>query len=971
MTRGGKLFLSGCLSVFMLLGGWAASAEAEEDALQTLRVGYVPGTGFLEENRPGHMMGNSFEYMEFLAEYGEWQFEYVPCATWWEAGAKLESGEVDILPAMPGDYNSLPFAQRVDHVVARFPMELVVQDNLQKNALRLGTLDYNYPIPSLPAVAKAEGFTYELVEFHDAVEMEKAFSQRYIDGYVDAMLHPEKPDHVLAIFDRVSYRLMVRSDRKELLAKLNYCMDQLLLDQPNIRNRLNDKYGRAKGFPLVLTPEEREFLKNKEKLSVAVLMRQKPYLYKDENGEWQGVIPAVLQQIAGDTGVQIEILEADSLEDVKRMVRRGSVDFVADVPCDFSWLKDLGLAPTQPYMDVHYVQVWRRGNNYLSSPRVAAVRDSFHTKEFVEMSYKEEQILYCDTIEECLKAVSDGKADVTYAPRGMVPHLVESAQVYNLEAETESRFAESVSLGILREADPRLWHILNKEINHLPPGLVNNAAINVAKDTTYHWNPMWLLHHYPLQTSLVILAIMGTALLVFWNRTRMRKRHIEAIQYMAYTNLRYRLPNLLWLENRMEEIREHMKQEPAREPEELMYAVVFDMNSKSSAVEVYGRDLLDRHLRSVAEKLKAKEWVSEVVAGADAGQLVAVCKAGGEGAIRNLVTEAVEEFGYLETAEARVSMHLRAGICPLLKDDFLQEITDRAGTACRELQGRESVRFYDEALKEQLALEQRIEANMEKALERGEFKAWYQPKYDIETRRIVGAEALVRWQSEEMGFMPPGKFIPIFEQNGFVMAVDFALLVQTFELQKRRLAEGKPTVPISVNQSRLHITEEGYLDKMREIVDKYRLPPGLVELEVTETMFGDFDHESHREKAAGVMGELHKLGFTLSLDDFGSGFSSFTMLDYLPLDTMKIDRSILVASDHSERMRHILGNIIELGRTIDMKVICEGIETGEQEKMLLELGCRYGQGYLNSKPLPEQEFIEFLERRNGEVGWDC
>lgn len=970
MVKGGKQLSAIGLSVLMLVVGWLGTAEAEEDALQTLRVGYVPGTGFLEENRPGHLLGNSFEYMEFLAEYGSWKFEYVPCATWWEAGAKLESGAIDILPAMPGNYKSLPFAERVDHVVARFPMELVVQDNLEKKNLRLGTLDYNYPIPALPDVARAEGFTYELVEFHDATEMEKAFSQRYIDGYVDAMLHPEKPDHVLSLFDRVSYRLLVRKDRKDLLAKLNYCMDQLLLDQPNIRNRLNDKYGRSKGFPLVLNPEERAYLKAKGKMAVAVLMHQKPYLYKDGEGVWQGVIPAVLRQIARDTGVEIEILEAESLEEVRRMVRRGSVDFVADVPCDFSWLRDLGLAPTQPYMDVHYVQVWRQGANHLQHPRVAAVQDSFHTKEFVELTYKEEQITYYSTMEECLKAVSDGKADVTYAPRGMVPHLVESAQVYNLEAETESQYAEAVSLGIRREADPRLWHILNKEINHLPPGLINNAASNVLRDTDYHWNPKWLLHHYPLQTSLVILVLMGIVVGIFWYRTYMRRRHINAIQHMAYTNMRYMLPNLLWLDSKMAEIQERMAQELEANPGLRMYIVVFDMNSKSSTVEVYGRELLDRQLCDVAYKLQAKDWIFEAVAGSDAGQIVSVCRAEGDHAIRALVTEAVEELGYLEAAETRVSLHLQAGICCMQKDDFMLEITDRASTACHELGGgMESVHFYDEELKEQLALEQRIEANMEKALERGEFKAWYQPKYDIETRRIVGAEALVRWQSAEMGFMPPGKFIPIFEQNGFVMAVDFALLIQTFELQKRRLSEGKHVVPISVNQSRLHITEEGYLDKMREIVDKYKLPPGLVELEVTETMFGDFDQETYRENAARVMGELHKLGFTLSLDDFGSGFSSFTMLDYLPLDAMKIDRSILVASDNSERMQHILGNVINLGKTIDMKVICEGIETREQEELLLKLGCRYGQGYLNSKPLPEKDFIEFIEQRNAEVGW--
>ena len=287
---------------------------------------------------------------------------------------------------------------------------------------------------------------------------------------------------------------------------------------------------------------------------------------------------------------------------------------------------------------------------------------------------------------------------------------------------------------------------------------------------------------------------------------------------------------------------------------------------------------------------------------------------------------------------------------------------DRATAAARE--GTDDVRIFDGALEEQLHLQQQIESSMEKALEAGEFHAWYQPKYDIETKRVIGAEALVRWISHDMGFMPPGKFIPLFETNGFVIPVDYCLLEQAFALQKERLAAGKEVVPISVNQSRLHITEEGYLDKMKAIVDKYRLPKGLIELELTETVFGDFDQLGAQRQAADIVHALHDMGFSISVDDFGSGYSSFTMLNFLPLDVMKIDRSLLVATDDSQRMRNILGNVIRLGKTLRMQIICEGIETKEQEDLLLELGCRMGQGYIFSKPLPKDDFEKFLDAKN-------
>ena len=164
------------------------------------------------------------------------------------------------------------------------------------------------------------------------------------------------------------------------------------------------------------------------------------------------------------------------------------------------------------------------------------------------------------------------------------------------------------------------------------------------------------------------------------------------------------------------------------------------------------------------------------------------------------------------------------------------------------------------------------------------------------------------------------------------------------------------------------MTEEGYLDKIKAIIDKYQLSPtGLIELEVTETVFGDFDQKSNQKRAADIISKLHEMGFTISVDDFGSGYSSFMMLNHLPMDVMKIDRSLLDASDDSNRMRSILANVIKLGRSLNMQVICEGIETPEQEELLLELGCHYGQGFLNAKPMPLKDFIAFFEKRNAEV----
>ena len=378
--------------------------------------------------------------------------------------------------------------------------------------------------------------------------------------------------------------------------------------------------------------------------------------------------------------------------------------------------------------------------------------------------------------------------------------------------------------------------------------------------------------------------------------------------------------------------------------------------------------MIDKKFKEMASILKNSENVLEVAAGIDVENLICFCKAESVEEIEEWAENVVEDFSYIDTADAkaRIVVHTRAGIANYTSKIYIQQAIDRALAACHN-KANDYVKIFDEQMEESLTTRHMIESRMEQALRDGEFKAFYQPKYDIKTRKIVGAEALIRWISPETGFMPPGKFIPLFEENGFVIQVDYFILEETFKLQQKRLAEGKEVVPISVNQSRLHMTEENYLEKMKAIVEKYNIPTGLIELEITETMFGDFDNKASQRNAMEIVRGLHELGFSLSVDDFGSGYSSFSLLGSLPMEVMKIDRSVLTGADTSERMKEILAYVIKLGHALKMEVLCEGIETREQENLLMSLGCNLGQGFLNAKPMPVDDFIDFFEKRNSEV----
>ena len=986
MTKNIKIFLGAMLIAGGLFCSHLESAPVTENAIReptgaetkipteeevskfigTVKVGYVKDTGFLKEDRPGHKVGYGYEYMEFLANYAHCNFDYVEFENWKSLTEAIGRGEVDVAPGMPGDYHQLTNTTRTDHVIGRFPMQIIIGKNGIKPHMKIGNLASNYPTPGFPGIAQSENFTYEIVTFNGIKSMKDALEKGEIDGCIEPMITPHQNENVIALFDRQSYRLSVRNDRPDLLRVMNLAMDQLLLNQSNIRDKLNQKYMRVDGFPLILSKSEKDYLAERKKLRTAIFLHRQPYAYYNNNGELIGLFPDIIKKIEQDLNIEVELVPTKTVAETSELVKKGEVDFIVDAVCDYSWAEEFNMRPTQSYLSMDYVPVTREGDlekdhsNFI----VASIDDMFHTEAFIYPLYPKERRLNVSSPEAALVAVAEGRADIAYIRRNSLNSVVENSGTYLLTPAAESVYSEPVSFGVYVDEDPRLWHILNKTISHFDNDWLRDS-INKYQQVEVNITPEWILYHHPLRVlaSFIIIAAIIAGLVAY--RNNMKKKHIELVEHMAYTDLRYNLPNVPWLEHNVPIEYEALESD---NPSVQTFFVVFSMASAATIAKEYGRKIIDKQFMAMSKKLEKDEPVIFVAAGIDVEHLICFCKADSIDSIKEWAENAIQKYSYMETADSnsKIVLRIHAGVSVYTRMLYVQQAIDRAVIACHQ-NSKANVVVFDEKLEEQLTMQHTIESRMEQALRDGEFQAWYQPKYDIRTRRIVGAEALVRWISPELGFMPPGKFIPLFEQNGFVISVDHYLLEKTCQLQRERLDAGKEVIPISVNQSRLHMTEEGYLDKMKAVVEKYNLPRGLIELEVTETVFGDFDTKGG-SSAAEIIQSLHDLGFTISVDDFGSGYSSYTMLGNLQMDVLKIDRSILVGADTSSRMRQILGNVIKLGKALKMKVICEGIETVEQENLLLELGCYLGQGFLNCKPLPVADFVNFFEKRNAEVG---
>lgn len=270
--------------------------------------------------------------------------------------------------------------------------------------------------------------------------------------------------------------------------------------------------------------------------------------------------------------------------------------------------------------------------------------------------------------------------------------------------------------------------------------------------------------------------------------------------------------------------------------------------------------------------------------------------------------------------------------------------------------------FYNSVEIENSLREKSMEDNMEYALENNQFTVYLQPKVELKTNKIAGAEALVRWIDQKQGLIPPNDFIPLFEKNGFIVKLDIYVFEETCKIIRKWLDEGTNPIPISVNLSRAHLQNPNFLKKYKDIQKKYKIPADLLEIELTETLvFENF------EQLKKIIDEIHKIGFKCSIDDFGSGYSSLNLLKEISVDILKLDR-IFFNKENNERGNSVIESIVTLAKKLNMITISEGIETISQVEFLKKINCDLVQGYVYSKPIDKELFERnFLKNREIEI----
>lgn len=394
-----------------------------------------------------------------------------------------------------------------------------------------------------------------------------------------------------------------------------------------------------------------------------------------------------------------------------------------------------------------------------------------------------------------------------------------------------------------------------------------------------------------------------------------------------------------------------------RNPDRTYYVVCYNIENFKLVNDVFGMAAGDRLLRGVAEIFEHEARAYDGFCGRlNADQFACLIEDHGE-FTDDVFADLSTRIRALPNARGLV---MKWGVYPIEdRSQPVERMCDRALLAAMSIRGQygKYFAFYEDKLRERPLREQEITVNMESALKARQFVVHYQPKYNLRTGKLAGAEALVRWDHPRWGMLSPGEFVPLFERNGFITQLDQYVWDAVCADMHRWDAQGMPPICVSVNVSRADIYNGDPEEVLMRLMEKYALEPSRLHLEITESAYTE-----NPQQIIDMVDRLRRLGFVIEMDDFGSGYSSLNMLNEMPIDILKLDMHFIQSETAKPASQGILQFITSLARWMGLKVTAEGVETKAQLEHLREIGCDYVQGYYFSRPLPCEAFEALIAR---------
>ena len=920
-----------------------------------VKIGFYPMAGLQNVGKDGTLSGYNYDYLQEISKITGWYYEYYR-GDFADCLEKLKSGEIDFMGGMQKTEERKEFFDFPEYSCGEMCVELLVKgDNIKYayddtesfKGMRVGVIKGLAGNVDFEKYCRDNNFSTEIIEYSGIPEIIPALKSGDLDAFVSLSTLPRKDLRCIAAFGYKNFYFMSSNKRPELIQQMNRALAQIKTLNPFFEQELKTRYfPTQKNSVPVFTKKELDYIQRSRTFNVIYNKNLPPMDYYDEEtGSFDGIIADVFALISKLSGLKFNYIPVEDYEKAYKMLANHEAHIKSSAPNDYIWAAGNNIKLSHEYLTVPAVMISGKRNEN-SGRIVVAMPERLHLstqiqKDLPNYEYKK----YAD-YGECFEAIFKGEADATFANTYIASKYLKKQKYSGMSILAVNDYITGHCIAFAGDTDRTLITIIDKTLACISKEQINEFVIahTVACIPTTITD---LFYRFPVVIIFSISSLLGFFVFLFMslhNKTRLAQKFYEIANTDEVTGgdsyAKFCREADALLEN------------PERPPYALAY---FDVMKFDEITLLYGLNTANTVLRTISEVVRRHLDPGELLARQDSDHFVVLFISYDKATLEKRYAELVKYMSELFfNNRLPCKPRLRFGIYYLTdRDRDIAICRDRARHAHVQCGPQVTCGYvvYDASIGRKVQIENDLEFMMEGALASGEFKVYYQPKMDSKSNIILGAEALVRWQSPKYGMLSPAAFLPLFERNTFILKIDYYVFKEVCRFIADRKKSGKLLFPIAVNFSRLHFLEDNFADKLAGIADSFELEHSLLSLEITESIaIGDI------ELLRFQMNKLRSKGFNLSLDDFGSGYSSLGIMSEIKFEEIKLDRSLIINASLSEEGRLLLAGLVSMLKSLNKVIICEGVESLEQVEMLQNIGCYAIQGYFYSRPIPEYDF---------------
>lgn len=963
--RIGRILSSAMLVLLIIMPTALTQLTLAEESQKVVRVGWYDSS-FNSKDDEGRMSGYAYEYQQEVASYTGWKYEYVD-GSWTELLQMLKDGKIDLLSDVSYTkqranymlYSENPMGEE-DYYLFTTPnnTDIAADDYSSFKGKTVGINKGSVQVELFNQWTRDNKLKMKIKELTGSLNDSIAL---LASGKIDFLVSPKslrEKDYVLPIARIGSSNIYfaINKSRPDLLSSLNIAMNKITEENPYFNLKLHSKYLYLSKMHRYFSAEELQWLKKHKKIKVGYQDNYLAFCAKDEKtGKLIGALKDYLKEASRcmeNAKIKFETVAFPTSKEALKALKKGKIDcmFPANLTDYYGELK--GYYITNPLMTTEMSAIVgeKDKDSFLSREKITVAVNTGNTnyEMFLENNFPDWRPIYFKDSQECLKAISKGKAECLIISNYRYNNLIDTCKKLNLTSVpigVEMDYCYAVNSG-----DTVLYSILNRVNSAVDPLVIKSSLENYYRAEDFKVT----LSYYVLQnlipviiTACIIIAVLLIyILLIFRIRKKAKEKEelIVATQKDELTGLYirsyfYEYANKLFEDN----------------PEMPMDTVVININNFHSVNSINSYEFGDIVLKELGEEISMfLDSQGGIASRTEADHFAIYCSQINN--YHDLYNRLQER---LDSIVSKTSVQIRMGVMPWHRGMEPKSLIDCAVIACNMSRTiyKSPMLVYDEEMREKELFDQTLLNDLNRALENNEFLVYYQPKYDIQQTpyKVVGAEALVRWQHPKLGRLSPNQFIELFEKHSKISLVDkyvFEKVVDQIAIWKEKYGA---TIPVSINLSRIDVLNPFLEETLDSTLKKRGLAPDAIGLEITESAYIE-----NEKDFVSVIVSLRNKGYRIEMDDFGSAYSSLNLLTEMPIDTLKMDRILVKNIDTDKKRFRVAELVMRIAENLDVPVIAEGVENEKQLQILKRTGCAFAQGFYFAPALPIDEFEKII-----------